>query len=676
MAVNLSPIWGAGAQLFDNSGNVLTGGKIYTYAAGTTTPAATYTSSSGITANSNPIILNSAGRVPYEIWLTDGISYKFVLKDSNDTLIATYDNLSGINSNFIAYTAQQEIQTATAGQTVFNLTTMQYQPATNNLSVFVDGVNQYGPGASYAYVETDSDTVTFVSGLHVGASVKFTTASPVSSAVVNAENVEYDPPFTGSVPTNAEAKLAQTVSVKDFGAVGDGVTDDTQAIQDAINAVEANNGGTLYFPTGIYLVTAPIEANNSVIHLLGDGVKATTILANHTSGPAIQIKWYFSGIASMTIEGSAARRAASAGTNYGIYFPTDPLLVFSRFGNYVRDVIVQSHPSHGIFCTVTGFEIADARILNVGGHGIYLDNFDPDLNLRAGQGEIKNVQIANTTGHAICAGINRSVYRVVLDNIDCFFNALTAGVRQSLRSIHIVGENTEIRNSGIGGWAGDSPRVATLGGVYIDGRSPYVENNRFIDVVSPAVELGTNSDGARVIDNQITGEVQPSLDPMVLVNSGCLGVYVRQGFPANVTTAMTPAPMNSGNRSEIYDVSPQGFRSAINSISVADDAIYTFSFTGAAQGILVLNGNSAFNKSAMIAFRVGDANAHATLLTNATNVAATTTAGTPSGTAGVDGDLTFFADTTQNNLYVNNRRGGAGAYMPCFISLMQGELVI
>lgn len=121
MAVNLSPIWGAGAQLLDNSGNVLSGGKIYTYLAGTTTPAVTYTSSNGNTANSNPIILNSAGRVPYEIWLTDSIEYKFVLKDSNDTLIGTWDNLIGINSNFINYYGQQEIQTATAGQTVFTL---------------------------------------------------------------------------------------------------------------------------------------------------------------------------------------------------------------------------------------------------------------------------------------------------------------------------------------------------------------------------------------------------------------------------------------------------------------------------------------------------------------------------------------------------------------------------
>ena len=189
MAVNLSPIWGAGAQLLDNSGNVLSGGKIYTYAAGTTTQVTTYTSNTGVTANSNPIILNSAGRVPYEIWLTDGQNYKFVLKDSNDVLIGTWDNLSGINSNFIAYTNQQEIQTATAGQTVFNLTTMQYQPGTNNLSVFVDGVNQYGPGAQYAFTETDFNTITFLSGLHVGALVKFTTSSAQSAFPFVAQNV-------------------------------------------------------------------------------------------------------------------------------------------------------------------------------------------------------------------------------------------------------------------------------------------------------------------------------------------------------------------------------------------------------------------------------------------------------------------------------------------------------
>jgi hypothetical protein len=152
--------------------------------AGTTTPAAAYTSSNGSTAWTNPIVLDAAGRVPGsgEIWITDGLLYKFLLKDANDVLIATYDNISGINSNFIAFVNQQEIVTATAGQTVFNLG-ISYQPGTNSLSVFVDGVNQYGPGAQYAYLETDADTVTFVSGLHVGAEVKFTTSQLQNASV-------------------------------------------------------------------------------------------------------------------------------------------------------------------------------------------------------------------------------------------------------------------------------------------------------------------------------------------------------------------------------------------------------------------------------------------------------------------------------------------------------------
>jgi hypothetical protein len=93
MAVVLSQYAGAGAQFFDNNGNPLNGGLIYTYAAGTTTPAATYTSSTGGTANANPIVLDSAGRTPAQIWLTAGSSYKFVLQTSLGTLIKTDDNI-------------------------------------------------------------------------------------------------------------------------------------------------------------------------------------------------------------------------------------------------------------------------------------------------------------------------------------------------------------------------------------------------------------------------------------------------------------------------------------------------------------------------------------------------------------------------------------------------------
>lgn len=270
MAVFLSPVGGVAAQFFTNTGAVLTGGKLFTYLAGTTTPAATYTSSNGFTAWTNPIVLDAAGRVPSggEIWLTDGLLYKFVLKDANDVLIATYDNISGINSNFVAFVNQQEIVTATAGQTVFNLG-ISYQPGTNSLSVFVDGVNQYGPGAQYSYVETDANTVTFNAGLHVGAEVKFTTTQQQGAGAVDASQVSYTPPFTGSVPTNVEAKLAQYVSVKDFGAVGDGIIDDTAAIQAALNS----GVKLIYAPTGTYKITTLVLPNN--VSLVGDGPAAT-----------------------------------------------------------------------------------------------------------------------------------------------------------------------------------------------------------------------------------------------------------------------------------------------------------------------------------------------------------------------------------------------------------------
>jgi hypothetical protein len=103
MTVNLSMLAGAGAQFFDNNGNPLTGGKLYSYGAGTTTPKATYTTSAGNVAHANPIVLDASGRVPSggEIWLSDGDSYKFALYTSADVLIATYDNITGNGSGIL-----------------------------------------------------------------------------------------------------------------------------------------------------------------------------------------------------------------------------------------------------------------------------------------------------------------------------------------------------------------------------------------------------------------------------------------------------------------------------------------------------------------------------------------------------------------------------------------------
>jgi hypothetical protein len=327
MTVLLSPVGGVAAQFFDNNGNPLSGGKLFSYSAGTTTPAATFTSSLGTTAHTNPIILDAGGRVPGgEIWLTDGVIYKFVLQTSTNVLIATYDNIVGINSNFVNYTTEQEIQTATAGQTVFNLTTTQYQPGTNSLTVYVDGVNQYGPGAQYAYLETDTDTVTFVSGLHVGASVKFTTATQTTGNATDASVVAYTPPFTGSVITNVEDKLAQTVSVLDFGADPTGLVDSAAAFAAAISAAK-----NVYVPTGTYEIGSNISITTPV-HIYGDGPSATVIERNYSPTTDAEGVFAFSGggticgISNMTIRSKSGQTGgclvsivSGAADNLGLY---------------------------------------------------------------------------------------------------------------------------------------------------------------------------------------------------------------------------------------------------------------------------------------------------------------------------------------------------------------------
>lgn len=93
MAV-LTPV--AKMQFLDATGAPLVGGKVYTYAAGTTTPQPTYTDNTAATANTNPVILNARGEA--NIWLGSA-TYKFKLTDANDSEIWTVDYISAPTSS-------------------------------------------------------------------------------------------------------------------------------------------------------------------------------------------------------------------------------------------------------------------------------------------------------------------------------------------------------------------------------------------------------------------------------------------------------------------------------------------------------------------------------------------------------------------------------------------------
>lgn len=116
MILSLAPTFGNAFQAFDNGGLPLAGGLIYSYIDGGTTPQDTYTTSAGTTANSNPIVLDSAGRIPNPIWVNALLSYRFILTDALGTQIRTYDGIPHVNyQTGVAAYHQFTVQPTTTG---------------------------------------------------------------------------------------------------------------------------------------------------------------------------------------------------------------------------------------------------------------------------------------------------------------------------------------------------------------------------------------------------------------------------------------------------------------------------------------------------------------------------------------------------------------------------------
>ncbi len=167
-------------QFFTAGGIPLVGGKVYTYAAGTTTPLATYTTAAASTPNANPVILDSRGEASI---FFSAANYKIVVKDSLDSTIWTQDNLPG----------------------------------------------------------------------DAAASVLASLAASTGSSLVG-----HIASGAGAVATTVQVKLReQKISAKDFGAVGDGTTDDILALEKLRDACSITR--TMWLPDGLtYGISRPL----------------------------------------------------------------------------------------------------------------------------------------------------------------------------------------------------------------------------------------------------------------------------------------------------------------------------------------------------------------------------------------------------------------------------------
>ena len=187
MSVSLSQYAGAGWQFFDNNGVPLNGGLLYVYDAGTTTPASTYTDSTAVTNNTQPIVLDSAGRTPAQIWLTAGSSYKFVLQTSTGVLIKTDDNIFasyeltkvvgvtvGLGGNSLATNVEVGNTALDSNTTGTNNTAVGYDALTAN----TDGIQNTSMGSLALDANTGGDYNTAVgySALTTATTANYNTA--------------------------------------------------------------------------------------------------------------------------------------------------------------------------------------------------------------------------------------------------------------------------------------------------------------------------------------------------------------------------------------------------------------------------------------------------------------------------------------------------------------------
>jgi len=224
--------------------------------------------------------------------------------DSRNPTVITWTSPGLISSQSVYATAYADVFTGNGSTVAWTLT--QDPVVVNNTDVSINGVTQV-PGTDYTLSGTTLTTTTAaplnaiilvkyrqalpLSYYGAASNVQFTpvgalTATNVQAAITEvvtdlalssgSSTVGFLQAGAGAVATNVQAKLRQYVSVKDFGAVGNGVTDDTAAIQLAIN----NNQG-VFFPEGSYLISSPIQLTQQWVYGVGSDKSIILCSATH-----------------------------------------------------------------------------------------------------------------------------------------------------------------------------------------------------------------------------------------------------------------------------------------------------------------------------------------------------------------------------------------------------------
>ena len=388
-----------------------------------------------------------------------------------------------IFSQQVAETAQRSLKAAITDSTALNMDLPAAQTRANKLLGFTAGGE---PVASNTTVsQLDAAVQSFVSG----------TGN-------NAATVVYTPAGSGAVATTVQAKFRETISVKDFGAVGNGVADDTTAIN---NAVSAAAGKALFFPSGTYITTTGINYTATTpIKIYGDG-NGSEIKFTGTTGAAI----YITGTPGVTnasliisdLRVTTAANTAQAGIwLYGIaVYSVHDVYVIGNFSYGVRfSAAQQGEYSGGAIQAINGMLIEDVGIVSSNAcdlHGVSF--FCNGTNITLNSATIQDCfihanHLVGGNGIAILGGGN-APYTISGNHIENNDGAGTAyGIRIFDGWANIVNNNIYAN--------------PTLGIVLTDSTKTLIDGN----LISGGINIAVASDTTLVTNNVISGTLTNS----------------------------------------------------------------------------------------------------------------------------------------------------------------------
>jgi hypothetical protein len=287
----------------------------------------------------------------------------------------------------------------------------------------------YGSGAYRQIVNDVNDNIIWDQPTY--PPITLTDVTSIYSAPNGSSLIGYNEGGTGAVNRTVQAKLQESVSVKDFGAMGDGTTDDTTAIQAAINL---NRG--VFIPSGTYKTTSTLTLNTKT-YIYGEG---TSSVINYTgSGYAISSTSVNVGDEKKTISNF---RIQSSTASVGIYLLNEYHVSINNmyiYGNgsgcTTAAILLDSTGSNNTAC----IDIFETVIQYCHGNGI---QFAPQNNVGPAAVLISGNRIQANNGWGILCSGDISVEATILSN-DIEGNTLGGIKIDYLFCCHIIGNHLE-----------------------------------------------------------------------------------------------------------------------------------------------------------------------------------------------------------------------------------------